>query len=198
MAMRQTRIFVPNIEVYGTTWVETLLGRVVRPWIAGHDELAWFWFSRYQLPRTVDDRDCDIDGIPIEFEIDDGNERCLRSIRLRFSLPESRVQAFEDVGRKMIEAEGCIITDWRDWDQVEDLGGDRFVGEIRDEARRVERAEMVTSICHISSKLVLHSLAGPDERGRYRQETNDDEQNPRGSTFESILHLCSNIAGQPG
>lgn len=199
MSIRQTRVFVPNTEVYEATWVETLLGRVVRPLVDGHPELVWFWFSRYAVPRGKDDGDCAIDEVPASFEVRVNGERRLRSIRFRFSLPESKRQAFEDMGQKMAEAEGCMITDWRNWDQVEDLGGDRFVGEVRDEARRIERADLVTSLCHNISRLVLHSLVGPDPRGRYRQEINDHNQNlPLGSTFESINHLCRNIAGLPG
>jgi hypothetical protein len=50
----------------------------------------------------------------------------------------------------------------------------------------------------ITSKLVLDALVGPDEHGRFRIETSDDlVQNPRGSTFQSLLHLFCNITSAP-
>ena len=49
-----------------------------------------------------------------------------------------------------------------------------------------------------TSRLVIDALVGPDGQGRYRLETNDvQSQNPRGSTFQSLLHLFCNITNVP-
>jgi hypothetical protein len=45
---------------------------------------------------------------------------------------------------------------------------------------------------------MIDALAGPNEAGRFRMETNDDRgQNPRDSTFQSLLHLFCNITNVP-
>jgi hypothetical protein len=46
--------------------------------------------------------------------------------------------------------------------------------------------------------LVIDALVGPNSQGRYRLESNDDLlQNPRGSTFQSLLHMFCNITSVP-
>ncbi len=194
MAIRQTRIFVPNAVPYDSeNWVETLMGRVIRPLVESNSRLEWFWFSRYHLPRGVDDGDCDISGIPADFE-KDGH---LRSLRFRYQIPDKNQRAFEEEGKRMIVAERCVISDWRDHDLLKDLGGDRFVGQVQDVDRRAERANLVVSYLHSVSKLVLHALVGPDQDGRFRMENNNDSQNPLGSSFESMHHLFCNITAVP-
>jgi hypothetical protein len=132
--------------------------------------------------------------VPQEFELNG----LLRSLKFRFALPDTEVQAFEQEGSRRITDEGCVISDWRDYGLAIDLGGDRFVGEVRDASRRGERAKLVLSFLDAVSKLVLHSLIGPDAQGRFRLESNDDyQQNPLGSSFESMHHLFCNITGVP-
>jgi hypothetical protein len=193
MAIRQTRIFVPNEAPYKReTWVETLLGRVIQPLIKRHLAVNWFWFSRYIAP-SIDSGDCNVDIVPNYFQ----TNGLLRSVRFRFELPDVDVQAFEQNGSLLITKERCVISDWRDYDLVEDLGGDRFVGEIRSVIRREERAKLVASYLNTVSKLVLHSLIGPDAEGQFFLESNDDQQNPLKSSFESMHHLFCNMTALP-
>lgn len=193
MSIRQTRIFVPNVLPYDTeTWVETLLGRVIQPLLQSHSTVDWFWFSRY-IASSADSGDCDVSVVPKDFQLNG----LLRSLRFRFELSDTNVRAFEREGSLRITNEGCVISDWRDYDLVGDLGGDRFVGLVRDTIRRAERAKLVVSFLSIVSKLVLHSLIGPDVEGRFRVESNDDQQNPLKSSFESMHHLFCNITGVP-
>jgi len=194
MAIRQTRIFVPNAVPYnGETWAETLLGRVIQPLLQSHPTIHWFWFSRYYAPPSIDSGDCDINFVPKEFQINES----LRSFRFRFALPDSDTQTFEENGSLRIKDEKCVISDWRDYGLVADLGGNRFVGEVRDNARRTERANLVVSFLHSLSKLVLHTLIGPDTEGRFHIESNDDRQNPLYSSFNSMHHLFCNITAVP-
>ena len=196
MAIRQTRIFVPNTVPYdNTTWAETLLGRVIRPLVHQH-AIGWYWFSRYDQSLEGDWGDCDKRRV-LEARHRLEWNRHFRSLRLRFRVSDADVQAFEQDGTQRIEDEECVISDWRGFDLVAGLGCDRFVGEIRNATHRGERAELVVMFLNAVCKLVLHSLIGPDATGRFRLEANDDPQNPLGSSFESMHHLFCNITGVP-
>jgi hypothetical protein len=94
---------------------------------------------------------------------------------------------------------GYRISDFRDYDFALDTGSDRFLGvENRQPGRKGQRATLTTTFYFAISKLVIDALVGPDDRGRFRMETNDDlGQNPRGSTFQSLLHLFCNIRDVP-
>ncbi len=194
MAIRQTRIFVPNIMPYsGETWAETLLGRVIRPLLQKHPTTAWLWFSRYFAPPSIDSGDCNITVVPKEYQIDGS----FRSLRFRYELPDADTLAFEEDGSLRIRDERCVISDWRDYDLVGDLGSNRFVGGMRDNHRRLERAKLVVSFLKAVSMLVLDSLVGPDSAGQFHVESNDNSQNPLGSSYESMHHLFCNMTALP-
>ncbi len=193
MAIRQTRIFVPDLMPYDTeNWAETLLGRVIQPLLQNCPTVDWFWFSRY-IATSTDSGDCDISVIPKEFQ----TGGLFRSLRFRFQLSDANIQTFEQAGSLEINRDGCAISDWRDYDLVADLGGNRFVGEVRDNLRRRERANLVVSFLNSISRLVLNSLIGPDADGRFRAESNDDSQNPLLSSYESMHHLFCNMTALP-
>jgi hypothetical protein len=64
--------------------------------------------------------------------------------------------------------------------------------------RAEQRAKLAIEFYHVTSKLVIDALVGPDQSGRFRLEANEDvTQNPRGSTFQSLLHLFCNITSVP-
>lgn len=194
MVTRQTRIFAPPRLPYdGDTWAETLLGRVIRPLVANQTALEWFWFSRYAEGRKDSNADSDIGRIPTDFEWPD---QLYRSVRFRFQVADDKLEGFERNGHGTIQEEECAISDWRPYDLVSDLGGDRFVGEDRDEPRRVERAQLVVAFLQAVSRLVLHSLIGPVD-GRFGAEENGDFLNPLGSSFESMHHMFCNITCLP-
>jgi hypothetical protein len=193
MIVRQTRIFVPNTPPFdGDTWTESILGNVIAPLAREHPSLQWFWFSRYVQPRA-DSGDCDISEIPEKFAIDE----LFRSVRFRYAIPEEEGGGFEHRARELIDASGARISDFRRYDWVADLGGDRFVGQERSDSRRENRAELVANCLSTVCRLTLDCLRGPDQDGRYRFEENDSDQNPHGSTFESLHHLFCNITNVP-
>ncbi len=191
MAARQTRVFVPWEEPYDNDdWCETLLGRVIKPLVDEHPSLEWFWFSRYRQRRAGSSEDCCLGKIPPEFE----RATLWRSVRFRFDIPETDRGRFEREGTVRIREKGCAISDWREFDTVSDLGGNRFLGGKRCQSRQIERSELVTSFLQAISKLVLHALVGPDDEGRFRVERNDHDQNPLGSSFQSLHHMFCNIS----
>ena len=194
MAIRQTRIFVPNIVPYDSEdWAETLLGRVVQPLLQKYPTTAWFWFSRYFAPASMDSGDCNITAVPEEYQI----QGSFRSLRFRYELPDSDIGAFEEDGNLRIRNEECVISDWRYYDLAGDLGSNRFVGGMRDDRRRLERAKLVVLYLKAVSTLVLDSLVGPDSVGQFHAERNDNSQNPLGSSYESMHHLFCNITALP-
>jgi len=198
---RQTRIFVPNAAPYDKeTWAETVLGRVVAPLVAGHPELRWYWFSRYVQPvEGGDDGDTDLAKIPAGFfiQIPDSELRIHRSLRLRLCLPADKLAAFEASGRELIEAQGCAIADWREWDLVADLASGRHLGENRSPQRQARRAETVVQFYRAASALALDCLIGPDAEGSFRFERNEDPGAPLGSSFATPHHVFCNITDVP-
>lgn len=94
---------------------------------------------------------------------------------------------------------GYSISDIRDFDQLADLGGNRFLGENN---RLLEKNSgwynWLQLFFKSVSALVIDALVGPDPENRYSLEHNDDlQQNPNGSSFESLHHLFCNISQVP-
>ena len=200
MAIRQTRVFVPSDEPVND-WAETLIGRVFRQVAEEFAEpLTWFWFSRYATTLNGDNGDCDIDMIPDVYKQPQqiGGGGFHRSLRFRFNINVASQVAFEDRLQQLITQHGYFISDIRDYDYVADTGGHRFLGiENRHPGRDVQRANLVTHLYETISRLVVDCLVGPDPAGRFTIETNDNEQNPNRSTFESLHHLFYNITQVP-
>jgi hypothetical protein len=200
MATRQTRVFVRSDEA--ADWAETLIGKVFRPLTKEFaDSLDWFWFSRY-AQNADDSGDCDVSQIPEDFKRPPilGGTPSHRSMRFRFKISDSaKNAAFESRAEKLIRDSGYSISDFRDYAFVEDAGNNRFLGtENRGTGRAEQRALAVTRFYHAVSLLVIDALVGPDREDRFKIETNDDlGQNPRGSTFQSLLHLFCNITDAP-
>ncbi|TXT21539.1 MAG: hypothetical protein FD138_4050 [Planctomycetota bacterium] len=200
MGVRQTRLFVQSNEAQ-SDWAETLIGRVFRPLTTEFAEsLHWFWFSRYGSSAD-DSGDCDIAQIPAEYKqpVQPGDIGYHRSMRFRFSISDDRQPDFERRGQQLINDNGYRISDFRPYDYVGDTGNNRFLGtENRQPGRAEQRAILATNFYAAISRLVIDALVGPDDQGRYRIESNDDQlQNPRGSTFQSLLHLFCNITNVP-
>jgi hypothetical protein len=120
-----------------------------------------------------------------------------RSLRLRYSLRPDDRDAFEHRAGGLIASAGCATSDFRDYDLLGDLGGNRFVGDDRTSDRRERRAQLIVAYLQAVSELVLDAIRGPDTDGRYRVEVNDDEQNPHQSSFESMHHLFCNMTEVP-
>jgi hypothetical protein len=204
MSIKQTRIFVPPPTPYNDqNWVETLVGSVIKPLVTeNHCIMDWFWFSRYcdynkDKNKNTDTGDCKICKIPNNFGINEdfqsiGENGWFRSLRFRYSVADQYCDDFETQARELINAQYCVISDFRPYNHINDLGGDRFVGEDRSDERCLERARLMEQyLCYVC-KLFIHCLVGPDD-GRYRLERSDHELNPNHSVFESIHHLFCNI-----
>ncbi len=204
MAIRQIRIFVNHTE--GIDWAETLIGRVFRPLVADFSEsLRWFWFLRYGclIGKPGDDcGDCNFDIIPDDFKqaLPEGNpdQPVHRSLRFRFEVEDAHQAAFEASLNELVAQHEYASSGCLDYNQIGDAGGNRFLGvENRLPGRDVERANLVTQLFQLMSQLVMDALVGPDQANRFHVEHNDDQQNPNGSTFESVHHMFCNITEVP-
>jgi hypothetical protein len=191
----ETRIFVPWTMPFGAQWAETVLGSVVKPLVSDPSALEWFWFTRYvsDLGTNGDVGNCEIDKIPAEF-FDSGGRH--RSIRMRYKLRTDGDQEFETRARGLIAQANAAVSDFRPWDMLGDLGGDRFVGDPRTHDRRVRRADIIVDLLFAASRLALDCLVEADE-GQWVAETNNDRESPNGSSFESPLHLFCNMTDVP-
>jgi hypothetical protein len=201
MPIRQTRIFVRSEEPQ-SDWAETLVGRVFRPLTEEFENsLEWFWFSRYGSEAS-ESGDCDISLIPDDYKrpLQPEGGGFHRSMRFRFNVADqSGCAVFEQRALSLISEGGYRVSDFRAYDFVSDTGNNRFLGvENRQPGRAQQRAALTTKFYWVTSKLVIDALVGPDDSGRFRLETNDDAgNNPRGSTFQSLLHLFCNITNVP-
>lgn len=192
---RQTRIFVPRNDLFNhPNWAEIVFGRVIAPMVQIADEyLEWFWFTRYDCPKNMDSDDCDIDKIPAEF-INPENKH-YRSVRFRYCLPQERQGVFEDECAQLIAQSGCVISDFRQYDLIGDLGNERHLEGDRTPERIQARASLVlNNYCSIS-KLILHALSGPDENGRF-QLPHHLTPNQR-SPFHVFHHIYCNATDVP-
>ncbi|MDR3573063.1 MAG: hypothetical protein P4L50_04340 [Anaerolineaceae bacterium] len=202
MAVRQTRIFVPPTPLFNHSfWVETLLGSVVVPLVQNAQSLSWFWFARYVSDQS-DSGDCEINAIPCHFGTDRdyisiGPDGRYRSLRFRYSIEENELRNFECQAEELIKKYNCAVSDFRDYDYVNELGGNRFLAGGCTPPRQVERADLVLQNFNALSKLYLHTLSGPDQNGIFRPELSDSDQNPRHSIFESVHHFFCNISEVP-
>lgn len=200
MSVRQTRIFVPPTAPFDEgDWVCTVVGHVVAP-VSRLPGLGWFQFNRYVQSRADSGGDCDISGIPEGFGASENGGRwtssgatgAFRSIRFRYRIDDGQQAAFEGQVRALITAQGCAISDFRDFDLLGDYGGERF----RDAAKphlSADRGELMGQFLCAVTKLFLHGLVGPDAAGRFSQEPNTHQENPLGSRFESVHHLFCNM-----
>jgi hypothetical protein len=200
MEERQARIFVPNSEPQDG-WAETLLGRVVRPLVGKYESnLAWFWFSRYEVPQGIDDGDCDIAQLSDDYRRDVHQYKNVhRSLRFRYCAVDESTSMFEnELLNKASSHRYSVPGGPLAWGLCSGLGDDRHVGiENRDDEGRARRATLVVQHYMGTSRLVLDALVGPDGSGHYRLEQNDHGLNPHGSTFESLHHLFCNITAVP-
>lgn len=196
MTTRQTRIFVPPVGPYaGASWAETVLGKIIAPLTQDASALSWWWFSRYALPRGVDDADCVIANVPAEFEHQGPRGPMLRSARFRWCLDTDDGAGFEEAISKRIASEGGLITGIIDYDVVRDLGSGRFLREEPSEARSRSRALRVVEFLHATSELAVDCLHGPEQDGAFRLEEGAAETGSirARSSFEVPHHLLHNM-----
>ena len=194
MIPRQTRIFAPYRLPYRERWVETLAGKIIGPLTTQFPEVL-FWFSRYGDYRAGSSEDTDLTNMPNGFE----QNGIFRSVRFRYWLTsEGERDAFETQLSQLIAKADCWIYDCRLYPDLVDLAKKRFCGGDFSDGRREQRRQLVAVFNNATCKLFMHMLAGPDSIGEFRLEENEDkQQNPNGSTFESIHHIFCNITEPP-
>ena len=196
MTTRQTRIFAPPSGRFDTAyWAETLVGTILVPVLKEYQGIHCFWFSRYDCTAENDSGDCDINII--KQHVTPMTNGHFRSVRFRYRVSKEAAESFEARLQEQISKLDCHVSDFRSYDWVGDLGGERHLAAPRSSERKQARADLVGE-CYCSiSKLVIATLVGPDADGRYSPEVNDNNQNPQNSTFESIHHLFCNISAVP-
>jgi hypothetical protein len=191
---RQTRIFAPFNGAYPIAhWYENILGRIIKPITEKWDKLDWFWFSRYIEPQKTDSNydSNKVVGIYIE------NDRT-RSVMLRYSIKDILCNAFEDDLLNGATENNCLITDFRDWDKVGDVGSGRHIGGIITPERQERRAERNTRYFHQISLLALDVLDIPDTDDNYSWEMNNANDIPEPkSSFHTPHHIFCNITQVP-
>lgn len=199
MPNRQVRIFAPASGPYASPlWAETILGKIIKPLVLGHPtrKPVRYHFFRYRTGGW-DDTDCEMALVPEQFV---HPIETYHSIRFRYSMRSDWTQQFEDRGQKLIVTAGCLATHWLDYDKEKDLGGERFLSPDRDHDRHLSqfrRVQLVEDFLHVTSRLVLDCLIGPDEKGNFEFEKTKIGQNAQDSPFESLHHLFCNITQVP-
>jgi len=145
------RIYVPNTSPYDNAhWYQTVLGRIVKPALYPVFDGDWYWFCPYMMPREggIDDQ------IPAEFEVD-GHLRHVK-IRIKPHAParqvlEQRVygEGCKDVWEIQEADSGSLANFDIDGWWINDLGGDRFLGEPRTNQRPGTERNSWFSTCTI-------------------------------------------------
>lgn len=196
--IRQTRIFAPMTALFSHAfWAETLLGHIIKPSIYEFEQaLTWYWFTRYVQTPDGDSGDCVLSDIPKSFM--DPGSRYYKSIRFRYAVADDKTGEFEDYVSSLIDHVGCAISDFREYNILEDLGGDRHIEEPRTPERRQRRAQLVVQNYFSVARLILDALAGPDGDRRYwlphQKNYNPQQETP----FGVFRHVYCNAIGVPG
>lgn len=188
-------IFAPPRDPYGQNWVEQILGDVLRPLLADHDDdISWLWVTRYAGPYTEDDPPLGI-SIPQEFHANGG----YRYIVLRLHSGAGSKVAVHARTIELAEVAGCFPDPrgWIQYDPVEDVGGDRFIRNDAGRPERIERARLIVAFVDTTIRLMLHSLWKNETEHWVAEPNMIRDQNPKGSMFESIRHLFSNATAVP-
>jgi hypothetical protein len=157
--------FPANAPFDHENWFETFVGHFVKPLLAT-GLVKQFWFTRY------------------------GNDQ-RREIRLRLTTHE--FAALETIIKKQIGAFG--FTDLNDEPNVTvfgTFGDDRALSPDAPNQSQELRGQLMLNIHHAIAALLVDTLIGPDENGRFRQEKNTNGNNPHGSVFETVHHLLCN------
>ncbi len=174
--------------------MENLVGCILAP-LVSQNNLTWFWFSRY-VTDVSDSGDCAIAQIPGDFVFSPGN--FYKSLRFRFSIKTEAQDAFEANLTQAINDTGACISDIRDYELIDDVASDRFLGDPRSYERRQKRANLVVHHFLSTSRLFIDCIQGPNQHGYFFLESDPNSgQNPHGSIFESVHHIFCNQTDVP-
>lgn len=153
-------------------WFESFIGNFVVP-IIETSLIDRFWFSRYR-----------------DYKIG-------KHVRFRFYT--NNYDKLIPTLHKLSKQFGLIdLNDENDYDPIQDLGSDRFLGNNKKHKDRFKRTNLVYDFLHATSKLFIDALSHSDEYGYFYREINNDKgNNPSGDSLESIHHLFCNITEVP-
>jgi hypothetical protein len=158
---------LPSTAQYNSLFaLETFAGEYIMP-IAQH--LWWFWFSRYGAVGSWE-------------------------VKFRFAVQEfSTVENHYNylVATFAHGSDGC-----GDYDYVNDLGGQRFLGQDASNSDRTYRAGLVYEFLTASARLLLASLVH-DHDGAWRHERETQSKLNRETSLESAHHMFCNMTGTP-
>jgi hypothetical protein len=197
MAMiRQTRIFAPHDGLFShERWAETVIGSIIKPVVNNFpDALEWYWFTRYTQLLNGDTGDCDFEKIPQDFIDPNGLNK---SIRFRYAINDKTCEAFEVQCRQLVENAGCVITDFRPYSILDDLGGKNHLEEPRTPERIENRAKLVVANYHSIAALILDALIGPDEEGYFSLPHHHQVDPQQETPFHRLHHIFCNASDIP-
>jgi cytochrome P450 len=179
---REALIFV---QPQGVDWATTVLGELAAAIRAG--AFDWCWATKYGPPWG---EDAAHHNVPESFKVvENGSERGV-FVKLRYRSDDPT--SFETQVRQV--AEGC---GWHavfaDYDLVADLGTDRFLAQEQGgtPTRRRQRAERLVAFLHEALLLALDTLVKDGNDWRFERSTH--QENPTGTTFQSVVHLVCNL-----
>ena len=195
--IRQTRIFIPWAAPYNDDqWAVTAIARTIAPIVNQYEhDLHWFWFSRYMCPKELDGGDCNIDLIPSEYI--EPKTKFYISVRFRYSVNSEICASMEASLQELVKKSGCAISDFRDYDMLQDLGGTRHLEEPRTAERQQQRADLVAANYHSIARLILHAIHGPDADGRYMLPHNMKIGQRDKTPFRVLHHIFCNMTDVP-
>jgi len=139
----------------------------------------------------MDGGDCEISKVPQSFMHPETKH--YTSVRFRYDVTSDARGELEAFLEERIRDSNCMITDFRDYDVISDLGGDRFLEEPRTLERRRERADLVATNFYTIAKLILHALSGPDSAGRFHLPHSFAATTP----FQDLHHIFCNMSDVP-
>jgi len=188
-------IFVPTMDPFADNWVEQVLGAVIKPIVDKYQQhISWLWITRYSNIYNADEPPRGY-VLPEQFRT---NGR-YRFVVFRLHSDEDVRDELHQEAILLAEGEQCYPepNGWLPYDPIEDLGSDRFARADATNEVRSERARLIAFFVDATIRLMLHSLSS-DDSGKWSLEPNAlNEQNPKGSLFESVHHLFCNATGVP-
>jgi len=179
---REASIYV---KPQGTYWATTVLGELAAT-ITGA-AFDWCWVTKYGLPWTADPTH---HNVPVSFKVLENGAELGVFVKLRYRSADPT--AFETQVRQVAARCGWHAV-FADYDLVADLGTDRFLAQEQGgtPTRRRQRAERLVAFLHETLLLALDTLVKDGNDWRFEHSTH--QENPTGTTFQSVVHLVCNL-----
>lgn len=179
---REALIFV---QPQGAHWATTVLGELAAA-IRGAS-FDWCWATKYGHPWG---QDAAHHNVPESFKVVENETELGVFVKLRYRSDDPT--AFESQVQQVAKQQGWHVA-LGNYDLVADLGTDRFLAQEQggSQARRLQRAERLAGFLHEALLLALDALVRDGNGWRFERSTH--QQNPTGTTFQSIVHLVCNL-----